>query len=66
MMNSDEKLERFMAFTIADCVEIASIVGYVKFMECFHKALLTKKNTLPLSQEELDEKQKQLWNDWKY
>jgi hypothetical protein len=63
---NNEKLERFMAFTIADCVEIASIVGYVKFMEVFHKALLTKKNTTPLSQEELDEKQKQLWNDWKY
>lgn len=66
MMNSDEKIERFMAFTIADCVELVSLVGYVKFMEAFQTALLTKKKTIPLSQEELDERQKHLWNDWKY
>jgi len=66
MMNSDEKIERFMAFTIADCVELVSLVGYVKFMEAFQTALLTKKNSLPLSQEELEERQKHLWNEWKY
>lgn len=66
MMNSDEKLERFMAFTVADCVELVSLVGYVKFMEVLQTALLTKKNSLPLSQEELDARQKDLWNDWKY
>lgn len=66
MMNSDEKIERFMAFTISDCVELVSIVGYVKFMEAFQTALLTKKQNLPLSQEELEERQKHLWNDWKY
>lgn len=65
MMNN-EKLERFMSFTIADCVELVSLVGYVKFMEAFQEALLTKKNSLPLSQEELEERQKNLWNDWKY
>jgi len=65
-MNSDEKIERFMAFTIADCVELVSLVGYVKFMEAFQTALLTKKNSLPLSQEELEERQKHLWNEWKY
>lgn len=66
MMNSEEKLERFMAFTVADCVELVSLVGYVKFMEVLQTALLTKKNSLPLSQEELEARQKQLWNDWKY
>jgi hypothetical protein len=66
MMNSDEKIERFMSFTIADCVELVSLVGYVKFMEAFQTALLTKKNSLPLSQEELEERQKHLWNEWKY
>ena len=50
MMNSDEKIERFMAFTIADCVELVSLVGYVEFMQAFQTALLTKKKTLPLSQ----------------
>ena len=55
-----------MSFTIADCVELVSLVGYVKFMEAFQAALLTKKNSLPLSQEELEERQKNLWNDWKY
>ena len=55
-----------MSFTIADCVELVSLVGYVKFMEAFQEALLTKKNSLPLSQEELEERQKNLWNDWKY
>ena len=66
MMNSEEKLERFMAFTVADCVELVSLVGYVRFMEVLQTALLTKKNSLPLSQEELDARQKHLWNDWKY
>jgi len=65
MMNN-ENIERFMSFTIADCVELVSLVGYVKFMEAFQAALLTKKNSLPLSQEELEERQKNLWNDWKY
>lgn len=65
MMNN-ENIERFMSFTIADCVELVSLVGYVKFMEAFQEALLTKKNSLPLSQEELEERQKNLWNDWKY
>jgi hypothetical protein len=55
-----------MSFTIADCVELVSLVGYVKFMEAFQTALLTKKNSLPLSQEELEERQKHLWNEWKY
>jgi hypothetical protein len=66
MMNSDEKIERFMSFTVADCVELVSLVGYVKFMEAFQNALLTKKQSLPLTQEELQERQQQLWNDWKY
>lgn len=66
MMNSDEKIERFMAFTLSDCVELVSLVGYVKFMEAFQTALLTKKESIPLSQEELEERQKHLWNDWKY
>jgi len=65
-MTKNEKIERFMSFTIADCVELVSLVGYVKFMEAFQEALLTKKNSLPLSQEELEERQKNLWNDWKY
>jgi hypothetical protein len=65
-MMKNEKIERFMSFTIADCVELVSLVGYVKFMEAFQEALLTKKNSLPLSQEELEERQKNLWNDWKY
>jgi hypothetical protein len=65
-MKNNENIERFMAFTIADCVELVSLVGYVKFMEAFQAALLTKKNSLPLSQEELEERQKNLWNDWKY
>lgn len=65
-MTKNEKIERFMSFTIADCVELVSLVGYVKFMEAFQEALLTKKNSLPLSQEELEESQKNLWNDWKY
>jgi len=65
-MNSDEKIERFMSFTVADCVELVSLVGYVKFMEAFQNALLTKKQSLPLTQEELQERQQQLWNDWKY
>jgi hypothetical protein len=65
-MMKNEKIERFMSFTIADCVELVSLVGYVKFMEAFQAALLTKKNSLPLSQEELEERQKNLWNDWKY
>jgi hypothetical protein len=63
---NNENIERFMSFTIADCVELVSLVGYVKFMEAFQAALLTKKNSLPLSQEELEERQKNLWNDWKY
>jgi hypothetical protein len=63
---NNENIERFMSFTIADCVELVSLVGYVKFMEAFQEALLTKKNSLPLSQEELEERQKNLWNDWKY
>jgi hypothetical protein len=66
MMNSDEKLERFMSFTIADCVELVSLVGYVKFMEAFQTAIWTNKESLHLSQEELDARQKHLWNDWKY
>jgi len=66
MMNSDERIERFMAFTLADCVELVTLVGYVKFMEAFQTALLTKKESLPLSQEELNERQQHLWNDWKY
>lgn len=65
-MKKNEQIERFMSFTIADCVELVSLVGYVKFMEAFQAALLTKKNSLPLSQEELEERQKNLWNDWKY
>jgi hypothetical protein len=65
-MKNNENIERFMSFTIADCVELVSLVGYVKFMEAFQEALLTKKNSLPLSQEELEERQKNLWNDWKY
>lgn len=65
-MTKNEQIERFMSFTIADCVELVSLVGYVKFMEAFQEALLTKKNSLPLSQEELEERQKNLWNDWKY
>ena len=65
-MMKNEKIERFMSFTIADCVELVALVGYVKFMEAFQEALLTKKNSLPLSQEELEESQKNLWNDWKY
>lgn len=65
-MKKNEQIERFMSFTIADCVELVSLVGYVKFMEAFQEALLTKKNSLPLSQEELEERQKNLWNDWKY
>jgi hypothetical protein len=65
-MKNNENIERFMSFTIADCVELVSLVGYVKFMEAFQAALLTKKNSLPLSQEELEERQKNLWNDWKY
>jgi len=63
MMNN-EKLERFTAFTVADCVELVSLIGYVKFMEVLYTALLTKKNSLALSQDELDAKQKHLWNDW--
>jgi hypothetical protein len=66
MMNSDEKIERFMAFTVADCVELVSLVGYVKFMEALYDALLTKKQSLSLTQEELQERQQHLWNDWKY
>jgi len=65
-MKNNENIERFMSFTIADCVELVSLVGYVKFMEAFQTALLTKKNSLPLSQEELEERQKHLWNEWKY
>ena len=66
MMNSDEKIERFMAFTVADCVELVSLVGYIKFMKAFQNALLTKKQSLPLAQEELQERQLHLWNDWEY
>lgn len=55
-----------MAFTIADCVELVTLIGYVKFMEAFQTALLTKKESLPLSQEELEVRQQTLWNDWKY
>lgn len=66
MMNSNEQLERLLIFTLNDCVEITKIIGYVNFMEAFHTALLVKKNSVPLSQAELQESQKELWNDWKH
>jgi hypothetical protein len=65
-MMTNEDLERFMAFTIADCVDVTYMIGYAKFMEAFQTALLTKKNSLPLSQEELEERQKHLWNEWEH
>jgi hypothetical protein len=63
-MNHNEQLERLIIFTLADCVELTKIIGYVNFMEAFHTALLVKKNSMPLSQDELQESQKELWNDW--